>query len=408
MKNKFAFLVFLFAISSSIAISQGGSNFSIYGIGDIIHNSSAVFDALGGCAVAVPKDNSINLVNPALWGFLKQTRIRAGYRFNQNLVQTEGASLWQNNGKVDGILYGLAVDTSRGFSIVFGFNPYSTVNYYISKPVEVVIDDYVLKGNNYYLGSGGLTQAFLGFSFQPFDALFLGISGVTNFGTIQRYNRTLVSGNYASSAITEENDYFSGFGFRFGTLIRPLSQFYIGLAYELNNRITLKRNSTYIYELTLDTTFETESKFDMPSSFGLGVSYKFGRTLLTSEFTTRDFSKMSYNIGPRAKLDNEFKIAFGLSRLGSKSTFTSYTNRMTYNIGAYYKKLYPILDGSVINEYAFSFGFEFPIVGSAMFNSGFVFGARIPIINSLPKEYFGRMILEITLGETWFVPFKRE
>ncbi|MFN3307383.1 MAG: hypothetical protein ACK42Z_09405, partial [Candidatus Kapaibacteriota bacterium] len=63
---------------------------------------------------------------------------------------------------------------------------------------------------------------------------------------------------------------------------------------------------------------------------------------------------------------------------------------------------------STINEYAFSFGFEFPIVGSAMLNSGFVFGARIPPVNNLPKEYFGRMILEITLGETWFVPFRRQ
>jgi hypothetical protein len=81
---------------------------------------------------------------------------------------------------------------------------------------------------------------------------------------------------------------------------------------------------------------------------------------------------------------------------------------MTYNFGSYYKYLYPRIDGGKINEYALSFGFEFPIVGSAAINAGFVFGARIPQASSLQKEYFGRMILEITLGETWFVPFRRE
>ncbi|MFN3306671.1 MAG: hypothetical protein ACK42Z_05745, partial [Candidatus Kapaibacteriota bacterium] len=297
MKNLFALSVVLFTIILFKALAQGGSNYSIYGIGDVIHNSSAVYDALGGCSIAVPKDNSINLVNPALWGLLNQTRIRAGYRFNQNLIKTEGAHLWQNNGKVDGILYGLAVDTSKGFSIVFGFNPYSSVNYYIAKPVEVVIDDYVLRGSNYYLGGGGLSQAFLGFSFRPLDYLYIGISGVANFGTIQRYNRTLVQGSYASSAITEENDYFSGAGYRFGVLLNPSNQLFIGMFYEANNRITLNRNVTYIYELTLDTSFEAESKLDMPFSYGFGIAYKLGRTLLASEFLTRDFTKMTYNTG---------------------------------------------------------------------------------------------------------------
>jgi hypothetical protein len=388
--------------------SQGGSNFSIFGIGDIMHNSSAVYDALGSSAVAVPKENSINLVNPALWGFLTQTRIRAGYRFNQNYVESGNAHLWQNNGKVDGISYGLAIDTSVGASIVFGFNTYSTVNYYISKRIEIFLDDYYLQGNNVYQGSGGISQGFLGASYRPLKQLYLGGAIVTNFGTINYYNRTLVWGNYASSAITEKNDYFIGLGFRGGLVVNPLSKGYIGFFYEANNRANLKSQTQYVYELTLDTTFVNETKVDMPSSFGLGFSYTIGRTLFTTEYTQRNFTQMNYNLGPRTSLGKEEKLAFGVSYLGSKSIFTSYSDRVTYNFGGYYKQLYPKVDGAFIKEYAFSFGFEFPIVGSAMFNAGFVFGARLPELSSLPKEYFGRMILEITLGEAWFVPFRRE
>lgn len=398
----------LFFIANFVVFAQGGSNFSIFGIGDIIHNSSAVYDALGTCAVAIPKENSINLINPALWGFLTQTRIRGGYRFNQNYVQSENSHLWQNNGKVDGISYALAIDTAYGSSIAFGFNTYSTVNYYISKRIQVSIDDYYLEGNNIYQGSGGLSQAFLGASFRPLNFLYLGGSVVLNFGTINSYNRTLVWGSYASSAVTEKNDYFIGLGFRGGMVLNPINKGYIGFFYEANNRSNLKSQTRYIYELTLDTTFVNETKIDMPSSYGVGFAYRIGRTIVTSEYTQRNFTSMNYNLGPRTSLDKENKFAFGISYIGSKSTFTSYANRITYNLGGYYKQLYQKIDGVGINEYALTFGFEFPIVGSAMFNAGFVLGGRIPETSSLPKEYFGRMILEITLGETWFVPFRRE
>jgi len=399
-------LIFLFSEFNGYA--QGGSNYSIYGFGDIIHNSSAVYDALGGSAIAVPKENSINLLNPAMWGFISQTRIRAGYRFNQNLVQTENSHLFQNNGKVDGISYALAIDTAKGASIVFGFNTYTTVNYLISKKSIVEIEGYQLYVDNQYQGSGGLSQAFIGASFRPISFLYLGASLLGNFGTINSYNRTLVTGSYASSAITERNDYFLGMGFRFGLAVKPLENLLIGWFTETHHKANLKSYIRNYYELTLDTTFTTESKAEIPTAYGFGFSYRNGRTLITADFVQRDFKKVAYNLPPRVEFQAEPKVSVGVSFLGSRSLFASFAQRTTYNLGAYYKRLYAKIDGNSIDEYAFTFGFEFPIVGSATLNAGFVFGGRIPQISQLPKEYFGRMILEITLGETWFVPFRRE
>ncbi len=408
MKLNSLLLFICFFFYCYLAWSEGGSNYSIYGFGDVIHNSSAVYESLGGCSIALPKENSINLVNPAMWGLITQTRIRAGYRFNQNLVKTENSHLYQNNGKVDGISYALAIDTAKGASIVFGFNAYSSVNYYITKRDIVEINGYQLYSENQYQGSGGISQAFFGASIRPINFLYFGASILGNFGTINSYNRTIVTGSYAASAITEKNDYFLGLGFRFGSAVKAFDNLLFGLYYETNNKASLTSYVQNIYELTLDTTFVMESEVEMPQSFGFGLSYRLRRTLFAIDYLQRDFQKVKYNLPSRVEFQPERKVSLGISYIGNKSLFAPFSDRITYNLGTYYKQLYAKIDGKSVNEFAFTFGFEFPIVGSATFNAGFIFGGRIPQISQLPKEYFGRMILEITLGETWFVPFRRE
>lgn len=406
--RNFIVIIAIIVLSISYLFSQGGSTLSIYGIGDIIHNSSAFYDALGTTAIAVPTDNSINLYNPALWGKLSQTRIRAGYRFNQNRIESEGRVNWQNNGKVHSILYALSIDTSKGASICFGFNSYSTVNYLISKSIRVVIDGYELNGEDLYQGSGGISQALLGASFKPLPFLYVGASIFADLGTINRTTKTLVYGSYASSAYNEITDHFAGMGFRAGILAEPVRKFLIGGFFETHNKTNLTSNQHYIYELTLDTTFTTESKIQLPSAYGIGISFTTDRLMFAADFSSQNFSTLQYNLGQRASFGNEYKLSLGISRIRNKSSFVSFGERITYNWGAYYKNLYTRVDGKSISEYAGTFGFEIPIVGSTFFNAGFVLGARVPSADYLPKEYFGRMILEISLGETWFVPFRRE
>ncbi|MCX7880824.1 MAG: hypothetical protein N2517_09220 [Ignavibacteria bacterium] len=404
----FTILVSIAIFSSYPGFSQGGSNYSIYGIGDIIANSNAVFDALGSTSIALPIENSINVINPASWGFLTQTRIRGGYRFNQHLIKSGNSQLLQNNGKVDGLTYALSIDTAYGASIVFGFYPFSSVNYFISKRDIVYIDNLSLSIENQYQGSGGLSQAILGFSLKPFYSLYFGASLLVDFGTINSSIRTLVYGSNASSAITEKHDYFLGTGFRGGLIYKPYENLLFGMFFETHGQTRLVSEVQNIYELTLDTTFISEHKIQLPNAFGFGVSYRIGRYLVAADYSNRNFSVLEYNRGPKTSFHPENKFSLGFSILGKKSLFVPYTEQITYNFGSYFKHLYPAIEKNFIKEFAFSFGMEFPLVGSATLNSGVVLGGRIPKTSLLPNEYFGRLIFEITLGETWFVPFRRE
>lgn len=400
-------LPFFFA-SLYYGLSQGGSTYSIFGIGDLIHNSSAVYDGLSETAIAVPSEHSINLVNPALWGKLTKSRIRGGYRFNQNLITNSQNRLYQNNGKVDALLYALAIDTSTGSSIVFGFNSYSTVNYLIAQNSTVSIADYELNVKDVYQGSGGISQAFFGASYRPINWLYIGALLSADFGTINTTANTYVYGTNASSAYTEKTDYFIGMGFRIGTLLELSNQIRFGAFIENHSPTKYTRSTHYIYELSIDTTFETSDKIHLPLAFGLGASVIIEKFLLCSDFKIYDFSNLTYNRSPRTKFKPESRFSVGLSRLPNKSLYAPFADRIAYNFGLYYKSLYVEIDNHSISEFGGSFGFEIPIVGSAIFDAGFVFGRRLPSLSSLPSEYFGKMILEISLGERWFVPFRRK
>ena len=88
--------------SSCMAYAQGGSNYSIFGIGDIRRSVSSAYDGLGGTQIAVTSSYAVNLLNPAAWGALESTRLQGGFRFNQQSISNGSTSADQNNGKLDG------------------------------------------------------------------------------------------------------------------------------------------------------------------------------------------------------------------------------------------------------------------------------------------------------------------
>ena len=126
--------------------SQGGSNYSIFGVGDIYSSASAYYEGLGGTSIAFPSEHSINTKNPALWSLVKNTRLHAGYRFHQNLVTKGENQLLQNNGQVDGVFSIFAIDSAMGLAASFGIYPYSSVNYLISTPLAMVNQALELNG----------------------------------------------------------------------------------------------------------------------------------------------------------------------------------------------------------------------------------------------------------------------
>mgnify|MGYP000860881545 CR=1 FL=1 len=354
-----------------------------------------------------PSEHSINTKNPALWSLVKNTRLHAGYRFHQNLVTKGENQLLQNNGQVDGVFSIFAIDSAMGLAASFGIYPYSSVNYLISTPIEMVYQDLELKGFNIYQGSGGISTAYIGGSTRILDELYFGASIYANFGLINSLTETHLENYYTGKSNRDSK--LSGWGLKAGIYYSPIKDLSIGAFFDKQQSMTSECLMTFYNNFIKDTSFsKSESSFSIPDQLGFGVSYLTGKFQFGADIKFQDFSNFTFNAGPNTKFKSSTQYSLGVSRIGNPSYYAPYLDKVTYNFGIGYNDLYYQIAGNNLTEYFASFGMKMPIVGTAFIDAAFVLGTRGTNDPNLVKEYFGRMIIDISIGETWFKPFRRE
>ncbi len=401
-------ILFILMYFPSAINAQGGSNYSIFGIGDIHHSIGAYYDGIGGTAIAVPTELAINYKNPALWSFNKFTALQGGYKFNQHYNRNELNELWQNNGKVIGIFGLFAIDTSFGIAGSFGIAPYSSVNYLVSSPVFVNIEELELKGFTTYQGLGGINSIYLGGATKIFENLSIGANIYTLFGKTAFVNKTsFLQFDYLSSA-NLTNDSYRGWGFKTGLFYRILEQFGAGLYYEGNSKIDITREMLISMQGIGDTLMDCKLNFEIPDKLGVGISYQTQKYLFAADLVLQNFENLKYQKQDKSSFGENRLISIGFIRYGNTNYYADYFDKVTYKLGLSYQDLFYSIDNIKIKEFAGSFGFSFPMPGIAYIETAITLGKRGAQGDNLINELFGRLSVDVIIGETWFKPFRRE
>lgn len=411
----YAFLSVVFL--SENAFSQGGSNYSIFGIGDIIYGGGAAYQSMGGSQTAIPSSNNINMLNPALWSLVSTTRLQAGYRFNQNVVSSSTDELWQNNGGLNGFSSLFNFDTSRQMSAVVLFQPVSTVNYFMASPIEVQKDETLIEGKNLYKGSGGLSALTIGFSSKIFDFLYLGgaFSGV--FGQIKNNTNIDFTSDYTTNYTVRHTEVMEAYSYKLGIYLNPIENLGIGAFYEYISDANLDIKNEYSYPISLGTQsnplikkkeINSSKKTSMPQYVGFGLSYVFNKKLMiASDYLLGKFSDLYSNYANDVKFRDMQRFSFGINRLGNPNPYASLVDRFSYKIGAYYEQLYYTIKDIDMNEIALTAGLQLPLSRYAQVDLAFVFGTRGQATDGLVRENFLRFIIDISVGDTWFKRLRR-
>lgn len=403
-------LVILFVIlSATPAFSQGGMNYSIFGIGDINTTGNASYDGVGGTSIAFPAENSINFRNPAMWSYVTTTRINVGYKFNQTLAFSDLQDSYQNFGALNGISGLFMIDTGMGIAASFGIHPYSNINYMIASPIKEIVNDIYLDGRTIYQGKGGISMLYFGGATKITKYASVGASVFSTFGKVSSLRKTEYFGDpYAFTYISSRNDFFSGFGYKAGLSLKPITNLTLGFYYE--NQPNLDVETDIVFESTLlpDTSISRMNAVLMPDAFGFGIAYETGKFIIGADLSIQDFSNFNYNNLDNSTYRSGMAISAGINRIGNKNLSAPVADRMSYKLGAYFKQHYYSVYGNDITEMAASLGFQVPWAGTFISDIALTIGSRGTQSDGLIREYFGKISVDISIGETWFKPFKRD
>lgn len=405
----------LLIISNGLLFAQGGSNYSTFGFGDIRLSVGAAYEGMGSTYYGITSPYLVNTANPASWSFVQTTRVQAGYRFNQNKISSSTASTSQNNGKLDGATVLFSIDTGMAISGCIGLYPSSSINYSFTKPISFISEGTTVTGTTSYSGTGGLVTAIFGGSTRVMDGLYVGLAGLYHFGNISDLIESQLDDESFNTALNLNQDKFNGFGLRTGLLYQPTSQLTIGASFSTSASLSYIRLLRYDEANAFGQLVDTSSTYSehttsLPSILGLGASYLSGKFLFAADAEFQNFGTTNYrmNLPLSIEYTNASRFSVGVSRRGTSGAGVSYGDRIGINFGAGMKSLYYKVNGENINEYYGSFGLQLPFGGAAMVDASVTAGIRGTTNNNLLSEKFIRCSFSMSVGEIWFVPFKRD
>lgn len=409
MHFSFVLTGFLLSVVCSVpALAQGGSFYSLFGLGDIQDGRGAVYEGLGGTSIAVRSSYAIGSANPATWGDIATTRLQAGFSLRQaHLTSDNSGSLSQNNSRLQSVEGVFSIDTALGISVGFGFRPFSVVSYASTRTSTVVVGGQEFSSTSEFVGKGGLTTGYLGATFRPFDAVTVGITGLYHFGRIKETQTTLFNlGDYLPSALQRSNG-FSGSGITLGVLYTGVPNLTLGATLMANAPLSITYDERYVSSFSLDTTITEKRETDMPLVLGIGASYVSGKFLFAVDAATSDYTALSVRKPDFVRFRRANRASIGISRTANL-TSDSFLDRWAYNFGVGYNQQNYVVYNQEIDEMYASFGVQLPIARNAYLDGAMTGGTRGTTANGLARELFVRFSFSASIGETWFKPFKRD
>ncbi|SHN18131.1 hypothetical protein [Mucilaginibacter sp. OK098] len=433
------FIIILLAVSAFGAKAQStattSSPYSRYGLGDIDPSILPQNRAMGGIATAINKINNfntINVLNPASYGFINYTTIDVGLYSNiVNLSQTGQTSVSNANFRLSHINF--AVPVSRRSALSFGLMPYSEMGYNYKQtrsnlgsgsPADTNAVNYLYKGD------GGLSKAYLGYGIGITKHFYIGANASYIFGNLIQTSSTEIPNLYGTlNSRIEQSNSISGlnydiglqYSFDFDNNVKHLT-----FGYSASTGNSISNTASYIVsQYTYDSSGNentpadsivnkqsSKTKIKLPQINHFGVSYQYdNHYLVGADFTMGNWSNLTIG-GTNAGFQNSKTFNVGGQYTPNANALRNYFARVDYRLGFIYDQTYLNLNNTNINRYAVTFGLGLPLSPSQTLSTFYKvnlsaeIGKRGTLDNGLVKENYVNIHLGFTLNDKWFQKYK--
>jgi hypothetical protein len=388
---------------------NGGSIYSLFGLGDLSYSSGNRTDAMGIMGFGLYGEYT-NTMNPAAWTKIQTTIFTT--RFNlDNIRSTDGTnSATRTYANFEGFNLSIPLNKGNGWILDLGVNNYSVVNY--DTKFEGTID-----GSSYtqtYSGNGGLYRLSAGFSYIIFKYFSFGAQFNYAFGNINKsLNIDFVNGNYFDTRNASSNTItgiyfnggliFHGFGkiFRNKKLDNMTLGVFISSPAKFDSDLSGRFNRSVA---NTDSLTLSKGKLDIPLSFGVGVSNEFNEKLIVAaDFYMQQWDNYKYYGTHPEEIKNSMKFGLGMEYTPSKKPEDSYIKRVSYRLGGSYTMDYLRLNNEDINSIGLSAGLSLPIGRNNSLDLFFRYNIRGKDSGGLIKDDVMRFGASVKIGELWFI-----
>lgn len=388
------------------------SPYSRYGYGDLQSFTVGKAVSMGGLAYGMRDGSTITPANPASSTAIGQKTFMMdlGVSGMVDCFTTSDAYSSQFIGNIDYVAFQFPL--AKFAAVSFGVLPYSTVGYDYSASAQYpsyAAADSTITATQSFSGSGGFTEVYLGFSFDIFDRVAVGVQGKYMFGRINRQRDVSFPGEsvyYSSTSQTATmnvSSFLCDFGLQYHQPIGN-DELVIGAAYSLALPLNIWSTTT-----TVTTATKTESSnagFDYPHTVGAGFTYRIGqRWLFGADYQWQDFADARY-AGRTDSLLTRHKIAAGVEYVHD-ATSKKYIEAMRFRLGMNYANSYAKVNAHSYSEWAITAGVGFPMLSSrSTINLHLEYGHRGSIAGTGLLEQYFKFGVSVSLAETWFVKRK--
>ena len=393
-------LVFSLIIILS-TVATAGSVFSGGGIGLISNKTSGRFAGMGILGLAVIDSSTIGGINPAGWGGINLTRISVGAGIYHYASRDNSGSDVSDEFYIDYVALGISL--RKNFTLGFKFSPYSRIDYRTF--------DYNSAGEysyeDYNIGKGGVSVGTVVAAGKIYQDLYAGVGIDFIFGTLN----TLWGANFTNSTISDVQYTLSNrfFGARptLGLNYAISPKMNIGVYSVLSAKIPVEQELDYTYA---DSSSETDHDFNLPASFGIGVSYRtFPRMITSADFQYTAWKGDDQPVGMSERYQESLFLGAGMEIVPLSGQLLPIFQRIAYRAGFAYQNLYyQSPAGETVKDISFSAGLGFPLKDeNSTLDTILRIGKRGDLTANNADELYITLGLYINTGEKWFERIKK-
>ena len=432
-------LVFcVFGISLSMGQHNTNSPYSRYGIGDLEGKGFGMNRAMGGIQAGLRSGLNINSGNPASYTSFSLQHFIFEVGLTDKITQFTSGNSQESHHSVNINYLACGFSITNWWKTSFGIMPFSSVGYDIQHSSTSTSYNFGKRETyNYFKGSGGINQIYLGHAFRPFKNFSVGANVSYLFGTVENdlissttwylSNRdltpesALIDGStVTNSRRAQVKDIMLNYGVQYTFTFHKID-FTLGATFDNKKDLSTTFYNSIANSLTVSgnnvTSFykndTTKSSITLPKNLGLGLTINTGKFLFGADYYQQDWTNAGYLGAASTNYTKSDRLSIGLQYIPSLVT-TNYWKAVSYRIGGHLTntnlQVQPqdaLVAIQKIKDIGVSFGAQLAIPRSAaIVNLSVEMGKRGVNKYGLIEEKYAIVHLNFNLHEFWFIKAK--